>query len=181
MMNWAGFAFKCAQTDFKLGQDIMNIGANYSASKAKQAQMEMQADNMGKAADDFNKKAGRVQEQGRAARESRMIQAGQDVGHINASAAGSGIDVSSNTVRKTINDTMVSAYNDAAVMAQNEAEQTHDIQNKELESKSAQIWMEYNVDVEKANRKMELVGGIMSATANWFGGMADAGGSLMGG
>jgi hypothetical protein len=181
MMNWAGFAFKCAQTDFKLGQDIMNIGANYSASKAKQAQMEMQAKNMGKTADDFNKKAGRVQEQGRAARESRMIQAGQDVGHINASAAGSGIDVSSNTVRKTINDTMVSAYNDAAVMAQNEAEQAREMQNRELESKSSKIWMEYNVDVEKVNRKMELIGGIMSTTANWFSGMADAGNSLMGG
>lgn len=181
MMNWAGFAFKCAQTDFKLGQDIMNIGANYAQSKAKQAQMEMQAESMGKTADDFNKKAGRVQEQGRAARESRMIQAGQDVGHINAGAAGSGIDVSSNTVRKTVNDTLVSAYNDTAVMAKNEAEAAHEMQNRELEARQSQIWMEYNVDVEKANRKMELVGGIMSAAANWFGGMADAGSSLMGG
>lgn len=181
MMNWASFGFKCAQTDFKLGQDIMNIGANYAQSKAKQAQMEMQAENMGKTADDFNKKAGRVQEQGRAARESRMIQAGQDVGHINAGAAGSGIDVSSNTVRKTVNDTLVSAYNDAAVMAKNEAEAAHEMQNRELEARQSQIWMEYNIDVEKANRKMELVGGIMSAAANWFGGMADAGSSLMGG
>lgn len=181
MMNWVAFAFKCAQTDFKLGQDIMNIGANYAQSKTKQAQMEMQAENMGKTADDFNKKAGRVQEQGRAARESRMIQAGQDVGHINAGAAGSGIDVSSNTVRKTVNDTLVSAYNDAAVMAKNEAEAAHEMQNRELEARQSQIWMEYNVDVEKANRKMELVGGIMSAAANWFGGMADAGSALMGG
>ena len=41
MMNWASFGFKCAQTDFKLGQDIMNIGANYAQSKAKQAQMTL--------------------------------------------------------------------------------------------------------------------------------------------
>jgi hypothetical protein len=181
MMNWAGFAFKCAQTDFKLGQDIMNIGANYSASKAKQAQLEMQAENFGKAADDFNKKVGRVQEQGRAAREQRMIQAGQDVGRINAGAAGSGIDVSSNTVRKTIQDTMVSAYNDAAVMAVNEAEAAHEMQNRELEQRVSKVWTEYNVGVEKVNRKMELIGGIMSAASNWMGGMADAGSSLMGG
>lgn len=180
-LNWAGFAFKCAQTDFKLGQDIMNIGANYTASKAKQAQMEMKAENMGKAAEDFNKKVGRVQEQGRQAREGRMIQAGQDVGRINAGAAGSGIDVSSNTVRKTIQDTMVSAYNDAAIMAKNEAETAHEMQNRELEQRSAQVWMEYNVEVEKVNRKMELIGGIMSAASNWMGGMADAGNSLMGG
>jgi hypothetical protein len=181
MMNWASFALKCAQTDFKLGQDIMNIGANYSASKAKQAQLEMQAENFGKAAEDFNKKVGRVQEQGRAAREQRMIQAGQDVGRINAGAAGSGIDVSSNTVRKTIQDTMVSAYNDTAVMAVNEAEAAHDMQNRELEQRASKVWTEYNVGVEKANRKMELIGGIMSAASNWMGGMADAAGSLMGG
>lgn len=181
MLNWAGFAFKCAQTDFKLGQDIMNIGADYAASKAKEAQLKLQASNLKKSADDFQRKAGRVQEQGRQQREARMIQAGQDVGHIHASAAGSGIDVSSKTVQKTVRDTLAAAYNDAAVMATNEAEAAHDMQNRELEARSNKVWTEYNIGVEKQNRKMALVGGIMSAVSNWHGGMADAGSSLMGG
>jgi hypothetical protein len=76
---------------------------------------------------------------------------------------------------------MVSAYNDAAVMAVNEAEAAHEMQNRELEQRVSKVWTEYNVGVEKVNRKMELIGGIMSAASNWMGGMAGAGGSLMGG
>lgn len=179
MMNWAGFAFKSAKTDAKLGSDILKTTASYLESKTNQMQLEMQAKNYGKAAEDFNRKAGRVQEQGRMARESRLIQAGQDVGHITASAAGSGIDVSSNTVKKTISDTMVAAYNDVSVMAKNEAEASRDMQNRALEAKVSQIWTEYNIDMEKANRKAALIGGVMSAASNFAGGMADASNSLM--
>lgn len=179
--NWTSFAFKSAQTDYEFGQDIIKIGANYSASKAKQAQLEIQAESFKKSAEDFNKKVGRIQEQGRVAREQRMIQAGQDVGRINAGAAGSGIDVSSNTVRKTVQDTMVSAYNDAAIMAQNEADAAHEMQNKELEQRFSKVWTEYNIGVEKVNRKLALVDGILTAASKAMSGAVSSGGYAAGG
>lgn len=181
MMNWAGFAFKCAQTDFQLGQDIMNIAAKSAASKAKQATMKHQSKNFEKEAIDFQKKAGKIQEAGRQERESRLVKLGQQEGGIKASAAGSGLAVESKTVKKVLKDTAVSAMNDVNTMAKNEAEAVHDAQNRELEARSNKVWNDMNIELEKKNAKLEKIGGIMSAASNWMGGMSSAMGSLMGG
>lgn len=179
--NWAAFGFKCAQTDFKLGADIMNITGNYLSSKTKEAQLNAQARNYQEQVTQFEKQAGRVQEAGRQSREQRMIKAGQDVGTINASAAGSGIDVTSKTVTKTVKDTMRSAYNDSMNAARNEATAAQDAINQREAAAENAIWTQYSAKVEKNNRKWQTVSGAMSAAANWFGGMADAASSAMGG
>ena len=209
MMNWAGFAFKCAATDFRLGQDLMNIGSVYlegaqkkaqaaagiMSSQSSQASYEAQAESFGKAADDALKASGRVQEHGRQARESRLIQLGQQKGAIDASAAGSGLDVSSRTVRKTVNDTVRSAYSDVAVMAENERQAAQENVSEQTSMKVNQIWAESNANQERINQdlmqnqmrlqdkaqRMQVIGGALSAAANWMTGTAGAGGSLMGG
>ncbi len=177
-LNWAGFAFKCAQTDFKLGSDIMNITANYLTSKTKEAQLRVQERNYRNQMTQSEKRAGRYQEAGRQNREQRLIRAGQDVGQINASAAGSGIDVTSKSVTKTVKDTMRSAYNDAATSARNEATAVQDAINARQSAEEDAIWTNYAARMEKNNRKWGVVSGALSAAGNWAGGMADAGSTL---
>jgi hypothetical protein len=177
--NWVAFGFKCAQTDFKLGSDIMNVTANYLSSKTKQAQLEAQERNYREQMTQFEKQAGQYQKSGRQAREQRMIRAGQDVGQINASAAGSGIDVTSKSVAKTVKDTLRSAYNDAATSAQNEAIAAQDAINARQTAQENAIWTNYAARMEKNNRKWGVVSGALSAAGNWAGGMADAGSALM--
>lgn len=179
--NWAAFAFKCAQTDFKLGADIMNITGNYLTSKTKEAQLKVQERNYREQMTQFENQAGRVQEAGRQSREQRMIKAGQDVGHINASAAGSGIDVTSKVVTKTVQDTMRSAFNDSMTTARNEATAAQDAINQRQSAAENALWTHYSAKMEKSNRSWSTVSGALSAAANWAGGMADAAGSLMGG
>lgn len=180
-MNWAGFAFKCAETDFRLGADIMNITSGYLNSKMKESQLKAQKRNYEKAASYHERLAGRIQEMGRMSREQRLIQLGQDEGRIAASAAGSGIDVSSRTVKKVSMDTMRSAYNDAAQMARNEQQSSEDEMNQRLTAVQNALWTGYAAKVEKHNRNMAVVGGALGAFANWNSGMAGAAGSLMGG
>jgi hypothetical protein len=209
MLNWAGFAFKCAATDFNLGQDLINIGATAMQGAAQQAQAaggvmasmsneasyKAQAKAFSKGADDALKEAGRVQEQGRLQRESRTVQLGQQKGAIISSAAGSGLDVSSRTVKKVVSDTVKSAYNDLDVMAENEKQATQAKINEQTAMKVNAIWAESNANQEKINQdlmfnqmelnrksiKMQQIAGAMSAASNWMNGMVGAGGSLMGG
>lgn len=177
--NWAAFAFKCAQTDFKLGSDIMNITANYMTSKTKEAILDAQERNYLEQVTQAEKQAGRYQESGRQVREQRLVKAGQDVGQIYASAAGSGIDVTSKSVTKTVTDTMRSAYNDAATSARNEATAVQDAINVRQEAKENAIWTNYASRTERDNRQWALISGILSAAGNWHGGMAEAGSALM--
>ena len=114
-MNWAAFAFKSAQTDFKLGSDIMNITANYLTSLTKESSLKAQARNQRAEADNLlalaewhEKQSGEIQEAGRLSREQRLLKLGQEKGQMTAGAAGSGIDVSSRIVRKAIGDTVKS-------------------------------------------------------------------------
>lgn len=179
-MNWEGFAFKCAETDFRLGADIMNITAGYLNSKMKQSQLEAQKRNYEREASYHIRLAGRIQENGRMAREQRLIQLGQDEGRIYASAAGSGIDVSSRIVKKTVTDTARSAHNDAMQMARNETVGVEDEMNKRLTAIQNALWTGYAAKVEKHNRKMAVVGGALAAFSNWGSGMAGAADSLMG-
>ena len=180
-MNYAAMAFKMASADFKLGSDIMNITANYMTSKVKEAQLRVQAKNYEEEATYHEKQAGAVQEAGRQAREQRLLKAGQDKGAIMTGAAGSGIDVSSKVVRKTLKDTMQSAYNDAAVMAKNEQVASQTSINQRETAKENALWTEYSADMEKKNRTWQAVSGALSAGANWASGMADAGSALMSG
>lgn len=177
--NWAAFAFECAKTNFNLGSDIMNITANYLSSKTKQAQLEAQERNYREQMTQFEKQAGQYQKSGRQAREQRMIRAGQDVGQINASAAGSGIDVTSKSVAKTVKDTLRSAYNDTATSAQNEATAAQDAINASQTAEENAIWTNYAARMEKNNRKWGVVSGALSAAGNFVGGIAGAAGMLM--
>lgn len=194
-MNWAGFAFKCAQTDFKLGSDIMNITANYLTSLTKEAALKAKSRNLGIEAENWReqstwseKQAGELQKSGRAQRESRLIQLGQDTGAMFAGAAGSGIDVSSKVVGKTVADTARSAYNDTAQMAVNEQAE---VQSKMNDASAArqnaifteenQMWVDFAADLEESNRKWGVVAGALGAAGNWAGGMAGAGSALFGG
>lgn len=194
-MNWAGFAFKCAQTDFKLGSDIMNITANYLTSLTKEAALKAQSRNLGIEADNWReqstwheKQAGEIQKSGRAQRESRLVKLGQDEGQIYASAAGSGIDVSSKVVGKTIADTNKSAFNDTIQMAQNEQVQVQSQMNEAsaarqnaIFTEENQMWTDFAADLESQNRKWGVVAGALGAAGNWAGGMAGAGSALFGG
>lgn len=178
-LNWAAAAFKCAQTDFQLGSDIMNVTANYMTSKAKEAQLRVQERNYRNQMAQAEKQAGRYQEAGRQAREQRLIKAGQDVGQINASAAGSGIDVTSKSVTKTVTDTLRSAYNDAATSARNEATAVQDAINQRQSAEENAIWTDYAARMERNNRKWGVVTGALSAAGNFAGGIAGAAGALM--
>lgn len=174
MANWVAAAFKYAQTDFKLGSDIMNITADYLSSKAKESGLKAQVKNFKNQETDLIKTAGKIQRVGRQQREARLVQLGQEVGYIRAGAAGSGIDVSSRTVKKTISDTVKSAYNDAYVSAQNEYENAQDAINKAQSANESAIWSEYARKQEKNNRKWSVFSGALSAAANWVGGVAEA-------
>ena len=194
-MNWAAFAFKSAQTDYKLGSDIMNITANYLTSlsteaslKAKSRNMEMQIENLKDTAVWHEKQAGEEQKVGRAERESRLVKLGQDLGSIHASASGSGIDISSKVVGKTISDTVKSAYNDAYQIAINEQKSVQNEMNAAASYKldavfaeENKMWNDFEIELEKSNRKWAVVSGALSAAGNWAGGMAGAGSALFGG
>lgn len=194
-MNWAGFAFKCAQTDFKLGSDIMNITANYLTSLTKESSLKAQARNQRAEADNLlalaewhEKQSGEIQEAGRLSREQRLLKLGQERGQMTAGAAGSGIDVSSRIVRKAIGDTVKSAYNDVMVMAKNEQVQVQSEINESASSRANAVWArdaaewtEFAARLERSNRKWGVVSGALGAAGNWAGGMAGAGSALFGG
>lgn len=206
MLNWVGFGFQCAATDFQLGADLTKIGStllqgaaqeasiagNITASWSKEASYRSQAKSFETAAADAVKQAGRCQEQGRQSRESRLVKLGQDKGHIIAGAAGSGLDVTSSVVNKTMKDTIKSAFNDAAVIAENERQATQEKLNTASSMRINAIWAEHNANMEDINQQlmmnqMELsreatdnavIGGALSAAGNFLGGMAGAGGAL---
>jgi len=201
-MNWAGAGFAAGGTLMQVGSDLTAIGGMMIEGAAKQAQIagnimasvskqlgyEMQAKAYGVAAKDAVKAAGRVQEQGRLSRESRLVQLGQQKGRITTSAAGSGLDVSSRTVRKTFNDTIKSAYNDSAVIAENEKQAAQQKINDSITAQENKIWSEYNANVEQINQTLmfkqsdlqaqatrnNIIGGALSAGAHLFQGMAGA-------
>lgn len=181
MLNWAGMAFKMAQTDFNLGADIMNITADYMSSKARQAGLAAQQKNFRLQGERAVESAAQTQRAGMLERERRMVKAGQDISRINASAAGSGLDITSATVRKTIADTERSAENDARVIAWNEriAAQSHVNDAQSAWENEAWAWAAKRQEAE--NRKMRLWGGILTAGANWTMGMLESGQKLMGG
>lgn len=202
-MNWVLASMGVAKTGMQLGSDLSAIGgtmlegaaaqskiaANISRSMADQLSYKMQAKNFGRAAEDAVKAAGRAQEQGAQSRESRLTKLGQDKGQIVAGAAGSGLDVSSHTVRKTLKDTIKSAYNDAATIAQNEHDIVQERLNESTTAEENRIWAEYNANIEQLNQNLmfaqsqlqakatrnAIIGGALSATANFLGGAANTG------
>lgn len=194
-MNWAAFAFKSAQTDFKLGSDIMNITANYLTSLTKESSLKARARNQRAEADNLlalaewhEKQSGEIQDAGRLSREQRLLKLGHEKGQMTAGSAGSGIDVSSRIVRKAIGDTVKSAYNDVMVMAKNERVQVQSEINESASSRADAVWArdaaewtELAARLERSNRKWGVVSGALGAAGNWAGGMAGAGSALFGG
>ena len=202
MFNWASFGFGCAATDFKLGADLIGIGQtqlkfaaqNVQAyggimqSMANASTYKSQAASFRIAADDAVKAAGRAQEQGRQAREQRLVKLGQQKGQIIAGASGSGIEVSSSIVDKVMKDTIKSAYNDTAVIAQNEKQAADQKANEASAYRINAIRAEANAEIEGINQDLmfeqirlnnraarhAMIGGFMSAAANWMSGMAGA-------
>ena len=200
-MSMALGSLKLAQTGMQLGSDLCSIGQAFlnnasqiakiggeiSASHSREMQYKMQAKNYGRAANDALKAAGRCQEQGRLAIENRMVKLGQTKGAINAGAAGSGLDVSSRTVRKVLKDSIKSAYNDAAVMAENEQQMTQEKINERTTMQQNKVWSEYNAEVESINQNLmfnqmklanksltnQLIGGALSTGANLLGGASN--------
>lgn len=181
MLNWAGSAMKMAETDFNLGKDIMNITSSYLSSKAKQLGLEIQARNYGRQADAMIETAGNIQTNARQMSEMRLVQLGQETGNINASAAGSGLDVSSQSVQKAIADTATSAWNDVRTINRNAQVEAKSAINGWLSAASNQAASKFAVKQEKMNRRWALWGGALSAAANWGKGMADSMSTLMGG
>lgn len=182
MMNWAGAAFKCAQVDFNLGSDIMNIFGNYLSSKSRQMSLKLKEGNLKRAAKAAIVNAGMVQRNARQQMEMRLVQLGQDKGRISAQAAGSGMDVThSRTVAKTALDTARSAWNDVRVIGENAQVQAQSHVNDWLSAESERISTRYARIQEGKNRKYGLWGGILTAAANWTGGMIDSGSMLAGG
>ena len=202
MFNWAAFGLAGTGSALKLGADIVNIGttqlkfasANIQAtgqlaqSMANQGSYRSQAKSFRQEAADAMKAAGRAQEQGRQAREMRLAQLGQDKGHIVASASGSGIEVSSRIVDKVVKDTVKSAYNDTAVMSQNEQQVTQQKLNESLAMRINAERADANAEIEGLNQSLILeqmklnnraarhamIGGILSATGGFLQGMGGA-------
>ena len=89
------------------------------------ANAKVQAANYDALADYYLREAGNFQMQGRDERTMRGLQLGQDKGRIVAQASGSGIDVTSKVVTKTIADTVKSAYHDYETSAWNEYQKAY--------------------------------------------------------
>ena len=202
MFNWAAFGLAGTGSALKLGADIVNIGttqlkfasqniqatAQLTQSMANKGSYRSQAKSFRQEAEDAMKAAGRAQEQGRQAREMRLVQLGQDKGRIVASAAGSGIEVSSRVVDKVVKDTVKSAYNDATVIAQNEKQATQQKLNESLAMSINAARADANAEIEGLNQSLILeqmklnnraarhamIGGIMSATGGFLQGMGGA-------
>lgn len=203
MFNWCAFGFGAGGTALNTGAALVNIGTNalkyasanvsaassMSQSIANQATYKSQAKSFRTSADDAIEAAGRAQEQGQQAREQRLVQLGQQKGQIMASAAGSGIEVSSKVVDKVMSDTIKSAYNDAATLASNEKQATDDKINEATALRINANRAEANAEIEGINQnliaeqiklnnraaKHAMIGGILSAVGTF---MSGAGTSL---
>ena len=202
MFNWVAFGLAGTGASLNLGADIVKIGttqlkfaaANVQAyggmvqSIANQATYRSQAKSFRQAADDAMKAAGRAQEQGQQAREHRLVQLGQQKGRIVASASGSGIDVSSRVVDKVMKDTIKSAYNDTAVIAQNEKQAADQKINESYAMMINAERADANAEIEGINQSLiaeqiklnnraarhAMIGGILSASGNFLQGMGGA-------
>ena len=202
MFNWTAFGLAGSGACIQAGADVVKIGVqnldfaakNVGAagsmvqSIAAAATYQSQAKSFRQAADDAMKAAGRAQEQGRQAREQRLVMLGQQKGAIIASASGSGIDVSSKVVDKVMSDTIKSAYNDTEVLSQNEKQAADQKVNESVAYRINAVRAEANAEMEAVNQnliaeqiklnnkaaKHAMIGGILSASANLVGGLAGA-------
>ena len=200
--NWAAFGLAETGAELQLGSDLVKIGtmqlqfaATYvqaqgaiAQSIANQATYRSQAKSYRQAADDAMKAAGRAQEQGQQAREQRLVQLGQQKGRIVASASGSGIDVSSKVVDKVMKDTIKSAYNDTAVIAQNEKQAADQKINESYAMRINAERAEANAQIEGINQSLiaeqiklqkraarhAMIGGILSAAEGFVKGTTAA-------
>lgn len=90
--------------------------------------------------------AGRVQQTGTEAATNRYLQLGQDIGHVYAGAAGSGIDVSSATVRNVDRSMRLMANRDVAAIGRTAAENARQYARQASAHRRA-----YTNDLVKAN------------------------------
>ena len=202
MFNWCTFGFGAGGTALNTGAAIVNIGSNslkYAAANvsatgsmvqsiANQATYKSQAKSYRISAKDAMEEAGRAQEQGRQAREQRLVQLGQQKGQIMASAAGSGIEVSSKVVDKVMSDTIKSAYNDAATLASNEKQAADEKVNEAYALMINADRADANAEIEGINQnliaeqiklnnraaKTAMIGGILSAAGTFMSGMGSS-------
>ena len=201
--NWAGASMGIAQMGSQLGANLASlggvmlqgaaaqaeIGGNIMASMSRQSMYHNQNKNFLKAAKDCVNEAGRAQEVGRLMIQGRLNKLGQDKGHIVTSAAGSGLDVSSVTVRKTLKDNLKTAYADAEILAKNEQEAAQQKINDSISAQENAVWSQYNERVEAINQNLmfaqadlqrratrnQLIGGALSTVAGVLGGATNAG------
>lgn len=202
MFNWCAFGFGAGGTALNTGAAIVNIGMNnlkYAAANmsatgsmvqsiANQATYKSQAKSYRIAADDAMEAAGRAQEQGRQAREQRLVTLGQQKGNIIASAAGSGIEVSSKVVDKVMSDTIKSAYNDVKTLASNEKQAADEKVNEAYALMINADRADANAEIEGINQnliaeqiklnnraaKTAMIGGILSAAGTFMSGMGSS-------
>lgn len=202
MFNWCAFGFGAGGTALNTGAAIVNIGVNnlkYAAANmsatgsmvqsiANQATYKSQAKSYRIAADDAMEAAGRAQEQGRQAREQRLVTLGQQKGQIIAGAAGSGIEVSSKVVDKVMSDTIKSAYNDVKTLASNEKQAADEKVNEAYALMINADRADANAEIEGINQnliaeqiklnnraaKTAMIGGILSAAGTFMSGMGSS-------
>lgn len=200
--NWCAFGFGLLGTGMRLGADIVQIGMNQIATAAKnvgamggiaqsianQQSLESQAKDFRIQADDALRAAGRAQEQGRQAKEHRLVVLGQQKGNVVAAAAGSGIEVSSSVVSKVLKDTVKSAYNDTETISKNEREAAQQKINEMTALRINADRAEANAEMEGINQKLmweqiklnnkaakhAMIGGILGAAGNLFSGIGGA-------
>lgn len=202
MFNWCAFGFGAGGTALNTGAAIVNIGVNnlkYAAANmsatgsmvqsiANQATYKSQAKSYRIAADDAMEAAGRAQEQGRQAREQRLVTLGQQKGQIIAGASGSGIEVSSKVVDKVMSDTIKSAYNDVKTLASNEKQAADEKVNEAYALMINADRADANAEIEGINQnliaeqiklnnraaKTAMIGGILSAAGTFMSGMGSS-------
>jgi len=157
------------------------------------ANARVQAANYDAMADYYLRQAGNFQMHGREERTMRGLELGQDKGRITAEAAGSGIDVTSRVVRKTLADTVKSAYHDFETSAWNEHQNAYGAMKQRAAAKTnaanqraIAAWAERAYD--NLARQTERYGGTMArqaigagnagAVSSLFGGLFGAAGTL---
>lgn len=134
-----------------LAGDIVDFGdalykgiSDYSNTRLAASAKGEQAKDYLRQAKEFVRAAGLEQKRGTEAASMRYSQLGEDIGHIYGAAAGSGIDVSSATVRDVVHGNRLEARRDAQTIMDNAREAAR-----------AQVYNAMNARIAAVNARAE--------------------------
>lgn len=177
-----GAVFKGVGKTQAAAGDFMSVYGNYLSATQQSWAMRQTADQERLQAKEYLEDAtslfqhaGNVQQAGDERTRMRTLQLGQDIGHLYAGAAGSGIDVSSATVRHVERGQRVMANADIAAMNRSTAENANTYISQ---TKNARLnYVNAMTDAQMLNIQADLNNKI--ATSNMRSGMWSAAGRTL--